>query len=94
MESLLEMHQHAYMEHARASFCVLEEAWANLDLGMEERRVELQITMDAASSAWGAALARADQRRLLVLSQIDSMQREVSKIAEQLGIQHCEVGQE
>jgi hypothetical protein len=91
METLLEMHEHAYMEHAKASYSVLEEAWNSLDLSMEERRVELQITMDAASSAWGAAVARADQRRLSMLSEIESMQREASRIAEQLGAQHCQV---
>ena len=94
METLLELHQHSYMEHAKACFHVLEEAWATLDLSMEERRAELQITMDAASSAWGAAMARADQRRLLVLSEMKSMQRETSRIAEQLGAQHCQVSKE
>ena len=79
------------MEHARACAHKLEETWDTLELGIEERQTELRKTMEAASSSWDAAVARAEQRRLLVLSQIESMQREAAKIAEQLGAQHDQV---
>ena len=88
MGSLLEAHRHGYMEHAKECALKLQEAWDMLELSMEERQAGLQATMDAAVSAWDASVAKAQQRRLLVLSQVESIHGEVARIAEQMGSQH------
>lgn len=78
------------MEHARDCALKLQDAWDMLELPMEERLAGLQDTMAAAMRAWDVSVAKAEQRRLLVLSQVENMHREIARIAEQLGYQHCQ----
>ena len=91
MGSLLEMHHQAYMTHAGSCSSRLEDIWDSIELSLQERRIHLERTQGSALGVWDGAVAVANQRRLVVVSQIESMQRETSRIAEQLGDVHDDV---
>ena len=88
MGSQLELHHQTYIAHARCCSSKLEGIWDSIDLSLEERQVQVDRIQGSALGVWDGAVAEANQRRLMVVSQIESMQREASKIAEQLGHVH------
>ena len=57
----------------------------------EERQVLLERAQESALGVWDGAVAEANRRRLMVVTQVESMQREASRIAEQLGDVHDDV---
>ena len=91
MGGQLELHYQRYMAHARSCSIKLEEVWDSIEMSLEERHVLLEQAQESALGVWDGAVAEANQRRLMVVTQIESMQREASRIAEQLGDMHDDV---
>ena len=91
MGGQLELHHQRYMAHARSCSSKLEEVWDSIEMSLEERQVLLERAQESALGVWDGAVAEANRRRLMVVTQVESMQREASRIAEQLGDVHDDV---